>query len=288
MVWSLVTKKEMDGFGTNPVFRFYREALGKDNIKLAVVEESDPLDFIDVSDIILLRTANKSLIDRIQQKGVKSTSEDFGVYELVNDKIALGEYLKGQGIPVPQQYTLDNLKSGLVYFVKPRFGSDSKGISESSICFSTEWVKRQVEYIESTMHQESIIEEYISGVDCTVACYVNSHNKELSVCAIEVECEETGGIQTRSCKVGFKEYCSPLNAVEGKEIKEISRRVFESLHLKHHARIDFRRNNDGRYYVIDVNLIPGLGPIDHFAKCLLLEKNISYIDAIKAVVDSAS
>ena len=64
--------------------------------------------------------------------------------------------------------------------------------------------------------------------------------------------------------------------------------MFRLLRLKHYARIDFRKGNDGLYYLIDVNLLPGLGPLDHFAKCLLLAKNISYIDAIKKVINTAS
>ena len=46
MIWSVVSKSEMEGFGTSPVFRFYREVLGKENIKLAVVDEDDELDFV--------------------------------------------------------------------------------------------------------------------------------------------------------------------------------------------------------------------------------------------------
>lgn len=44
MIWSITSKKEMEELNTPSVFRFYQEALGKDNIQLAVVEETDSLD----------------------------------------------------------------------------------------------------------------------------------------------------------------------------------------------------------------------------------------------------
>ena len=54
MIWSIVSKDEMDNYGTSNVFKFYREALGRESIKLAVVDETDSLDFVSEDDIVLL------------------------------------------------------------------------------------------------------------------------------------------------------------------------------------------------------------------------------------------
>lgn len=73
----------MENYGISSVFKYYREALGKDNVKLAVVDENDKLDFLQKEDVALLRTASESLIKTIRAKGVKTTAEDFFKYELV-------------------------------------------------------------------------------------------------------------------------------------------------------------------------------------------------------------
>lgn len=282
MIWSVVLKSEMEGFGTVPVFRHYQEAIGKDNIKLAVVEENDSLDFVKDDDIVLLRSANKALIDTIKRKNVTSTAEDYHNYEYVKDKAVLPITLETHGIRTPRQYEFKEVLDGHAYFVKPRFGSDSFGVSAHSLCLSKHFVSRQIWNIKDELKQDAVIEDFIDGVDCTVACWRDKYI--IHTCAIEVECPETNGIQTRECKVGFKECCSALH---DSNIEDIAKEVFELFKLKSHARIDFRRGKDGLYYLIDVNLMPGLGPLDHFAKCLLLNRNMSYIDAIKAVIGSA-
>lgn len=283
MIWSLVTEKEMD-YGTSPVFRFYREAIGKENIRLAVVDDFDKLEFVKEDDVILLRSESKPLIDEIQKKGLKSTSENYQSYVLVRNKSIVSEMCSKKGILVPKQYKMNEIEDGKRYFVKPCFGSDSFGIDENSICNNKNDVESYVKLLQKKFNYEAVIEDFIEGKDCTVACVAKKGIDEILTYAIEVECDETHGIQTRSCKVGFKEYCSALH---DEKLNVIARNVFRELGFKHHARIDFRRDNEGNYYMIDVNLLPGLGPIDHFAKCMLLSGNISYCDAVKLVIESA-
>ena len=288
MIWAVVTKDEMENYKIPPVFRYYREVLGKENINLVVVGEEDPLDFVAWSDMVLLRSANKRLIDTIHIKGLLSTAEQSDVYRLVQDKKQICGFLNGCAIKSPKQYESSNLKENHVYFVKPRFGSESFGITKDCICHTVQEAFNQVCRIERELQQEAVIEDFIDGTDCTVACYIDPYKGEVKSHAIEIECDEVGGIQTHTGKFDYNEYCSPLSGKELSEAKRISKDVFRGLGLKHHARIDFRKSKDGSLYVIDVNLIPGLGPSAHFAKCLLLTENLSYKDAINAVVNSAS
>ena len=286
MIWSIVSKDEMDNYGTSNVFKFYREALGRYSIKLAVVNETDSLDFVSEDDIVLLRTASKLLVDTIRKKGVKTTAEDFDVYSLADDKLQMNRFLLSKGILASQHRSLDNIKEGIVYFVKPRFGSDSKGVTESSICTSREDVVKQVTVINHTCNGNAVIENFIDGKEYTVS--VLNIGGYIYCFPIEVDCSGTHGIQTQLGKSLFSECGVTLEYDERKELKALSERVFEELGVKHHARIDFRRDKDGKLYVIDVNLIPGLGPTGDLARCLLLSENYSYTDALKMVIASAS
>lgn len=283
MIWSIVEKREMENCGTNMVFRHYREALGKEKVKLAVVNYDDPLDFVKEGDIVLCRFFDKTLLETLKEKGVANTAEDCHAYELVRDKVAMAISLAKHGIRVPRQYNIHEIQERHDYFVKPRYGSDSFGITEKSVCRNIHDVRSRVKYLEKDTKMESLIEDFIEGKDCTVACWSNGYS--VLACGIEVECDNNDGIQTRECKAVFNEYCSTLHE---KDLEETAKDVFRLLRLKHYARIDFRKGNDGLYYLIDVNLLPGLGPLDHFAKCLLLTKNISYIDAIKKVISTAT
>ena len=289
MIWSVVSKAEMEGYKIPPVFHHYQEALGRDNISLAVVEEDDPLDFVNPeTDVVLLRTASKSLIETVHKKGVRSTAETFEKYTLAADKAYLSSFLKCKQILVPNQYYIDEIIEGKKYFVKPRYGSESFGISDKSICKSKQDVASQVDYLSNVFHKEALIEEYIAGVDCTVACYIEPITGQIQTHAIKIECSSEGGVQTHQRKFGYDEICSSLVGKEQEYACNLAYQIFRVMELKHHARIDFRMTSDCKMYLIDVNLIPGLGPLAHFAKCLLLTENRSYIDSLKAILNSAS
>ena len=288
MIWSIVSKDEMEGYKIPPVFQYYREVIGKENISLAVVDETDPLTFVHEDDMVLLRTASKRLINTIEKKGVCSTAEAYSVYEAARDKKELGRYMFENGILVPKQYLIEQVVDGETYFVKPRYGSESFGITPKCICESKVEVKEQCARIEKEVKQEAIIEEYIDGVDCTTACYYDPLRKTVVAHAIKVECDERGGIQTHKGKFDYNEYCSALNGKAGEKACAVSKSVFNAIGIRHHARIDYRLTKDGQLYMIDVNLLPGLGPSAHFSKCLLLTENISYTDTIKAILKSAT
>lgn len=288
MIWAVVTKEEMEGYKIPPVFQYYREVVGKENIRLAIVDEDDSLDFIGKDDIVLLRSANKRIIEEIKSRGIISTAEDYEVYEQVRDKAELSTYLQRCGINVPKQFSIHEVEDGKAYFVKPRFGGESFGITKDSICHTKADVERQVKFIEDTLNQDAVIEEYIHGVDCTVACYYDPLEECVKASAITVECDEVGGIQTHKGKFDYNEYCSAVKGYSKEVVNGISKYVFNDLlKLKHHARIDYRIAHTGGAYLIDVNLLPGLGPSAHFAKCMLLTENQSYKDAIWAIIRSA-
>lgn len=287
MIWTIVSKAEMEGYAIPPVFQYYREVVGRESIRLAVVDEDDPLDFVGEKDIVLLRTASGSLIETIETKGVATTAEHYSVYQLASDKAELARLLYEHGIKVPRQYSIDHLQPGSTYFVKPRFGSESFGITEYNICHSKEDVKFQVMRLQE-LGYESVIEDFIEGNDATVACYYDPQSDRVCAHAIAVDCETKGAIQTHKGKFDYNEYCYALKGSIGKKACAMSKYVFDLLGIRHHARIDFRFTGNGEVYLIDVNLLPGLGPSAHFSKCLLLTENISYVDTIMNILKSAT
>lgn len=287
MIWAVVSKNEMENYKIPPIFKYYKEVIGKDKIQLAVVDDNDNLNFVDKDlDIVLLRSANKNIVNRIKDKKLISTAEDFSIYKTVSDKKIIGQLFKMNNILAPKQFKIEEVEEGQKYFVKPRFGSESFGITKDCLCSTKEEVIKQVKRIEEECNQESLIEEFIEGIDCTVACAWNS-NKEIETYAIKVENNEIGGIQTHEGKFNYDEYCSALSGKEKDDVCNISKSIVKSLGVQHHARIDFRLTEKGEFYVIDVNLLPGLGPTAHFAKCMLLDGDKSYKTAIWTIVKSA-
>ena len=265
MIWSVVSKAEMDGC-SSPTFHYQEEALGKDSIKLAVVDEDDNLDFVGKDDIVLLRTASKALVDTIHKKGVKSTAEDFDSYRLALDKVALTDFIRNRELSVARRYSISDIVDGKEYFVKPRNGSDSK-VSSRFICHTKEEVECQRQEIFKEYNQDVIIEDYLPGKEYTVAC-----------------------VKIGSCfyttLINVDEPFKRLPIEEEDKVRELASLVFMELELNHHARIDLRSDDKGNVYVIDVNLIPSLGPQDKWTKCFEA-CGLSYKEALMMAVNSA-
>ena len=133
MIWTIVSKKEMEGYDIPPVFQYYREVIGRENIELAVVDENDKLDFVKEDDIVLLRTASEDLVSTITKKRVRTTAEKYPVYYQSSDKLLLSIFLRMKGILVPSLIHIDMVENGNTYFVKPRYGSESFGITPYNI-----------------------------------------------------------------------------------------------------------------------------------------------------------
>ncbi len=266
---------------TSPVFTHYQHALGENNIKLAVVEESDPLEFLEKNDIALLRTASENLITTIKNRGCKTTAEEYYLYSLVNDKFLTTETLRAMNIPVPRTYSLATVQEGKTYFVKPRRGSDSFGISADCICHSVDEVEIQV-----ARFGVAEIEDYIKGNEYTMSCAIID-GKVISA-AVRVKTDERCGIQTQEIKNGAKKWVYEVSKEKAKQMHEICEFVVKQLHIKHHVRIDFREDEHGRMFPIDVNLLPGLGPIGFWALCWASSKGLSYKKAMELLINTAT
>lgn len=267
MIWSIVSKEEMEGCTSSPTFQDYEEALGKNNIRLSVVETNDALDFLKDKDIALLRTASRKLIGTIRSKHVMTTAELFTSYDLANDKLRMDEFLRWHGIRTPHNYKINELEEGKTYFVKPRFGSDSFGISKDSICHSPQEVRKQARHL-AKRGIEFLVSDFIKGSEYTVACL----------------------------KMGSQVYCYPMNVKTFKKPKdkqlykslcEMSENIFKKVGLQHHARIDFVTDEENNAYAIDVNLIPSLGKDGKWTKCCQAA-NLSYTDALNLVLATAT
>jgi len=214
------------------------------------------------------------------------------------DKATTIQILQKANLPVPKHYIVhaDQLVSENVYpwFVKPRFESESTGISEESIVHSDEELKRRLSYIHYTFRQSALVEEYLPGREFTVTVLGNGENKKvLPVLNIIDRC-------------AFRKY--PLVTVEAKinnyvtltipdeksdEAVVLATAVAEELGCFDHVRIDMREDVNGCLRILEVNGIPGLNPIKsrslHTYELYFQEnsKEENFRKLINTIVDSA-
>lgn len=283
MIWAIVSKAEMGGYGVPNVFPHYQKALGKDNVQLAVVDVNNPLDFIKKNDIAFLRTANENLIQTIKGKDCKSNAENYELYKIVDDKYAINKLLRSWDVLVPRSYRIDSLDNGHTYFVKPRYGSDSKGISKNSICNSVSEVNLQTSLLD-----EALIEDFIDGEEYTMSCAIFDDGKIRSA-SVRVQTDKSFGIQTQNWKLNQEKWKGyKVKREKSKAMQEICEFIINRLKIKHHVRIDFREDKNGRLYVIDVNLLPSMGPLCYWAKCWYCSYGLTYKESVQLMINTAT
>jgi D-alanine-D-alanine ligase len=204
--------------------------------------------------------------DILDQRGIPYIGPDAKTMRTLIDKSATTFILREANVPVPEQHVIHPgetiAKETYPWFVKPRFESESAGISEKSVVHSDEELKSRLNFIHDTFRQPALVEEYLPGSELTVAVLGNGKDRKILPVVNVID------------KSAYKQY--PLVTVELKvkdlitfeiprrnfdEAVALAKRAAEVLKCHDHIRIDMREDVRGKLKVIEVNGIPGLNPI---------------------------
>jgi hypothetical protein len=284
MIRFLETITDKESYVSKRNAQFITEALGKKNVRFHKLQNSDVLSElnIDNDDILIAETRDGIVRHAISMYGCRNTVESDRTIVLTQNKEYVKSELQRHGILSPRKITIEEVKEGYTYFVKPMFGEDSNFVDIDSVCQSKEEVRRKADVIQKAGFTP-MIEEFIGGEEYTVALLMKEGKKEAY--PIKVNLFTPWNIMTQAAKFSENEICE---AVYNTRLEDIAKKAFDIVGCKHYMRIDFRRDSQGRYYLIDFNLFPGLGPTDHFAKCMNLHLNISYHDVLTKIIETAT
>lgn len=217
---------------------------------------------------------------------------------LTLDKVMAKKIFIADKIPTPKFFEVSSLAElenmnhhKFPLIVKPRFEGSSKGLSESSRVQNREELMKQVDYIVSTYKQPALVEEFISGQEFTVAVVGNDPPEALPVVQIKID----GKLKLNDKFYTFAritsdrlEYICPakIPAELKKKLDELALRTYRAVDCCDFGRVDFRVDNEGKPYVLEINPLPSLSTEDVF---MLLAKNmgITYEQMIGKILSSA-
>jgi D-alanine-D-alanine ligase len=217
---------------------------------------------------------------------------------LTLDKIMAKKVFMAEGVPTPRFFeikTMDNLVDidhlRFPLIVKPRFEGSSKGLSEKSRVENLQELGMQAKFIIDTYKQPALVEEFITGQEFTVAIVGNDPPEALPVVQIKID----GSLQLDDKFYTFArissdrlEYVSPapISQELDQKIRELALRSYNSVDCLDFGRVDFRVDNSGNPYVLEINPLPSLSTEDVF--CLLAKlKGMSYEQLIGKILNIA-
>jgi D-alanine-D-alanine ligase len=231
--------------------------------------------------------------DAIQEMNVA------GVYDLLKipytgaDGLALGtalnkprvkELLGYHGILTPR-FQVFGLTDKLVpredfrfpLIVKPAREDASVGISDASVVYAVNDLRKRIRFIHQEFDQPALVEEYIVGRELNVAVVGNKKPLILPISEIDFSGLTEGMEKIVSYEAkwmhgtvayeGTKGVCPAVlePAVEA-QVREIALRCFRIIGCRDYARVDFRLTADGTPYVLEVNPNPDISDEAGFAR----------------------
>ncbi len=214
------------------------------------------------------------------------------------DKAMTKRLLATYRIPTPRYRVYEPAMrirtSGLRFpvIVKPNAEGSSKGIADVCIAENAAELKSLVEQ-NLTLYGGSVLaEEYIHGREFTVGLLGNGE----SVCVfppMEILYHDSPipgyHVYNYTVKQQYTKYVSyscpaELSPKLEREIVRLSKKIFLALGCRDFARVDFRLDEAGKLYFIEINPLPGLAP--HYSDYPMLAEfcGVEYDDLVGSVL----
>ena len=238
----------------------------------------------------------------LESLGVPFTGSTSITLALALDKAKTKQILAAEGIPTPpwQLFATPHapLERQLEFplIVKPNREGSSKGIWRESVVGDEPSLRRQVVQIYERYHQEVLVEEFIPGRELTVGVIAG---EVLPVLEIDFSsCRPSGEFfyswrmkefqGNASMGLAPVLHCpARLDEPTTERIRDVARRAHRALGCVDFSRTDIRLRADGVPFVLEVNPLPGLSPLDSNFPVMTEAAGISHEALIQRIVDSA-
>ncbi len=201
------------------------------------------------------------------------TGSDPATLSLALDKGLAKKVVRAAGIDTPNfqlmttgRERLDKQFTRWPLMVKPVAEGSSKGVVKKSVCHSENELREVVKELVERYDQPALIEEYIGGREFTVGLLGERRPKVLP--PMEIVFTDTSD-KTPVYKFEDKlevndriryEVPAKLEEAQLERVKAAARGAFMALGCRDVARIDFRMADNGRFYFLECNPLPGLTP----------------------------
>jgi len=214
------------------------------------------------------------------------------------DKVVAKKCFIADGIPTARYFKAtqeDNLLAlntiGFPLFVKTLHEGTSKGITQSSRVENIDQLKVQVEHINRNYHQPALVEEFIKGTEFTVGVIGNNPPEAMPVVQYAIAGKTSLGNEFYSYRhVAEKlveHICpAPIDDKLAKRLQDLAVRAYQSVDCRDFGRVDFRVDEKGNPYVLEINPLPNLSPDDVFVLFGKV-KGMSYNQIINKILDEA-
>ena len=243
----------------------------------------------------------------LEMLNIPFTGSDSITTGICHDKSRCKEILSYYKVPNPDFFITDkeikdSIKLSFPKFVKPLHEGSSKGIYNSSVVHSIKELNSEIVRIKESYNQYSLIEDFLSGKEFTVAMIGNGDDvRVLPIVEINLDLVPSDFNKIYSYEVKWffdtREnqldifYCPARVSKEiYSQIEKVCKDTFKVLRIKDWARIDIRLDANDVPNVIEINPLPGILPDPQDNSCYpkaAREVGLDYNAMLNAVLGEA-
>jgi D-alanine-D-alanine ligase len=214
------------------------------------------------------------------------------------DKALSKRLLSSYHIPTPKYRVFtsgDAVRSAGLRFpviVKPNAEGSSKGIADVCIAENARELRSLVEQNLRLYGGSVLAEEFISGREFTIALLGNGDSlrvfppMEIVYHASPIE---GYNVYNYTVKQEYKKYVTyrcpaEISPEQELELTRLAKKVYSTLECRDFARVDFRMDQDGHIFFIEINPLPGLAP--HYSDYPMIAEfcGVSHEDLVGSVL----
>lgn len=281
------------------------ESSGHKVVRIGNAEEL--LEKIDKLDVDIVFNLSEGLLGRnresqvpilLEMKGIPFVGSDGLTLGLTLDKIMAKKIFISEKIPTPcfmQSNSVEDLVhlNGLKFplIVKPRFEGSSKGLDKKAKVDDLKSLEKRVDYITKTYDQPALVEEFIKGWEFTVALIGNDESAPLPPVQVKIDGRlKLGEMFYTFARISSNklEYVCPAKISKelDDKLRKLAYKTYKSVDCLDFGRVDFRVDEDGNPYVLEVNPLPSLAVEDVFAY-IAEAQGTTYAYLINRIVEEA-
>jgi len=237
-----------------------------------------------------------SLLD---QWGLPHLGSPAEVVALGLDKERTKECLRTNGIPTPRYFVARNddehiaakaLNLDYPMIVKPCMEGGHIGISDDSIVYDAPSLGKAIRRIRKDHNQPALVEEYISGQGMREFSVGIIAGETKFLTPIEIDFESMG---VKTPILSFETAAKDLEKIKlmiddpiHDEIVQLAERTFTAVGAMDYSRVDIRM--DARAcYVLEINIMPGLGPHSFIPEAIHSIYGMSYSQLIQKLAENS-
>jgi D-alanine-D-alanine ligase len=223
------------------------------------------------------------------------------VVKLGLDKAGTKRALRQAGLPTPDDFLASSADSeesvlaqaeliGFPLMVKPSLEGGHLGIDDDSIVHNSAELGRSVAKIQKEFNQPALVEKYIGGEGM----------REFSVGVIEAEkpfftpveidyasMDVAVPILSHDTAVKDLEKVAPVKEERlARELNALAWNCFKAVDARDYSRVDIRSDDSGAY-VLEINVMPGLGPHSFLPEAAWALHGLSYGELMATLVETA-